>query len=442
MSLLKRQLFRLASAIWCSVLGGFPAVGNSADTLTLSQSLELAEERNAALVAAREQVRAAEAAIAEAEAGRYPHADLSAGTFRWESPPALFLGPLRAQLGREDNRFVNLGATQSLYAGGRISASIVGARHGLRIAEQTAAALHARVVFQVKTLFYRALLAQALVSVREDAVGLAEAQLSDAQQKLRAGTAAEFDVLRAQVQVANLRPLLIAARNELDLANAALKRLIGLPVDAPIAPHGQLTIEPFTIPADPFIEASVCRGELRAAEAELGVASAHEEIARAGKYPTVSLFANYFGTLPEYFLAQDDALRWNWIAGINLSFTLFNGFETGARIAQSRARRGEAQARFEDTRAQVQLEVREAVLRIEEARALVDAVGPSVAQAERALEIARLRYAKGAGIQIEVLDSQLALTQARVNGLTAAYQYQAAAAQLSQAIGCPPRGPP
>lgn len=432
-----RQIFHLAGAMLWAVAGVFPFAGNAAESLTLPESLRLAGERNPGLIAAREQVRAAEAAIAEARASLYPRADLSAGAFRLESPPALALGPLRAELGGEDNRFVDLGARQYLYAGGRIGASILAAQRSLQAAEQNRAALHARVALQVRTSFYRALLAQALVGVREEALALAEAQLRDARQKLRAGTAAEFDVLRAQVQVANARPPLIAARNEIELAHAALKRVIGLPVDAPVAARGELATGLVTVPADPLAEASACRAELRAAEAGIAVAEAREEIAQAGERPTISLFANYFGTAPEYFLAPDDALRWNWVAGITFSFPVFTGFETRSQIAQARARRGEAQAGLEDTRAQVQLEVREAALRIEEAQALVDAVGPSIAQAEQALDIARLRYARGAGIQIEVLDSQVALTQARVNALTAAYQYRAAAAQLAHAIGCP-----
>ncbi|MFY9268924.1 MAG: TolC family protein, partial [Candidatus Manganitrophaceae bacterium] len=192
--------------------------------------------------------------------------------------------------------------------------------------------------------------------------------------------------------------------------------------------------------AETRAKAQECRAEVRAAGRVAQIAAVQEEIARAGNWPTVSLFANYFGTSPEFFLAQERDLRWNWIAGVNLSFTLFSGFETRGRIAKARGERGAARARLQDIEDQVGLEVREALLRLSEADALVRSQRENVRQAERALKIARLRYEQGAATQLEVTDSRVALTQAQVNRLSALYRYEIALAELERHAGCPPSG--
>jgi outer membrane protein TolC len=162
------------------------------------------------------------------------------------------------------------------------------------------------------------------------------------------------------------------------------------------------------------------------------------QIARAGDKPTLSLFANYFGTSPEYFMASSNDLRWNWVAGVNLSLPLFSGFETRGRIAKSQADYAGAKAQLLDVEQQVRLETRQAFLHIKEAEAQVASQVQNVRQAERVLRIARQRYDQGLGTQLEVTDSQVALTQARVNEISALYRHELALAELERAVGCPP----
>src|SRR5205085_10672820 len=79
-----------------------------------------------------------------------------------------------------------------------------------------------------------ALLADRIVSLQETNVTLAAARLTQVQQFQAAGRAAQYDVLRAKVERANLEPTLIQARNDRDLAYLNLKQLLNIPLDRPV----------------------------------------------------------------------------------------------------------------------------------------------------------------------------------------------------------------
>lgn len=426
-----------------------PALGAGGETpsveaLTLEQSLQLAEEHNPQLAAAREKVRAAEGGIVEMRSGLYPHLDASAGAFHLESPPTLTLGPVSTRIGREDMRFINLGATQTLYAGGRIQGGIEAARLTQVDAQERLRALSREVAAQVKSAFYGVLFARELVRVRQDALNLLQEHLATTQAKFRQGTAAEFDTLRAEVEVANARPPLIEAENQVATAEEHFKKALGMDLHSAVSVVGELRQRPVPFAgAEAAAEAAAnaCRAEMAAAKAAVRLADTQTRIARAGDKPTVSLSANYFGTSPEYFMAPSEDLRWNWIAGVNVALPLFSGFETRGRVAKFQAESAGAQARLHDVEQQVRLETRQAFLRIKEAEELVRSQAQNVAQAEKALRIARRRYEQGLGTQLDVTDSQVALTQARVNELSALYRHELAVAELVRAVGCPPATP-
>jgi outer membrane protein TolC len=129
------------------------------------------------------------------------------------------------------------------------------------------------------------------------------------------------------------------------------------------------------------------------------------------------------------------------MAGVRFSLPLFSGFETRARVAKFQAESAGAQAQLHDVEQQVRLETRQAFLRIREAEELVRSQAQNVVQAEKALRIARRRYEQGLGTQLDVTGSQVALTQARVNGLSALYRHELAVAELERAVGCPAAAP-
>lgn len=417
-----------------------PATAEGApEPLDLEQCLEIALVRHPGLDAARSRVAGARAAIAEAEAAGRVHVESTAGYLRMEDPPSLSLPGRALDLGRPDAFFADLGARQVIYAGGAVGAAGDRARAGTAAAEASYRAAREELALAVHRAYYGALLAREMVAVRRASLEQLASHLRVARQRFEQGAATEYEVLRAEVELANQRPLLVAAENRRAEAQDRLARLLGLDSGLSVEVRGDLPEPPPTAgrPAERQREdiAADQRPELAAAQARRAAAEAALRASRAERRPSVSWLAHLFATSPEYLVAEEADLAINALAGIRIRLPLLTGGARPARIARAEAELAAARAATRDLEAEIALQIRLARRRVAEAEAVLVAQGRVIEQAEKTLEIARVRYSHGLGTQLEVTDARLALDDARVLRLRALADRAVAAAELSRALG-------
>lgn len=402
-------------------------------TLDLEESLRIALAGNPGLEAVRHRLAGADADVREADAKGRPHVDTRAGYLRFEDPPTISLLGQSAQLGRPDAFFADLEVRQLIASGGAVRAGGSAARANRAATGATYESARRDLALEVHRVYYRALLARELVEVRRASLDQLASHLEVTRDRFEQGAATEYEVLRAQVELANHRPLLVEAQNRRADAIDSLVRLLGLEPGTEVELQGDL----------PALSAAAVeqapddgqRPELAAARAREEGSEAVLEIARAARRPSVSWFAQVFATSPEYFIAADSDPAINGLAGIVVSLPVLDGGERSARIARADAELSEARARRRDVEAGIALEVSLARRRLHEAEAVLDAQGPVIEQGTRALEIARVRFEHGLGTQLEVTDAQLALTEARLERLRALAERAVAAAELRHATG-------
>jgi outer membrane protein TolC len=165
--------------------------------------------------------------------------------------------------------------------------------------------------------------------------------------------------------------------------------------------------------------------------------------ARAGYKPTVQVFAGY-----NWFNAQftepveldHDIHGWN--AGAQLSWDIFDGMLSHGKVIQARAFYDKAKTDVVDTGRQIELEVRTEYSQFIEAREVLDSQQKVQEEAEEALREASARADAGTGTQLDVLDAQTSLTQARTTEIQALHDYDTARARLERAIGADMMQPP
>lgn len=400
----------------------------------LEEALRLALARNPRIEAARRIERAADAAVREARADRWPVVDAAAGYLRIEDPPRIALGADEAVLGDRDAAYVDVSARQMVWSGGAIGGRIRAARRSRAGEAAGRRAVEETVALEVHRAFYGLLLARATAEVQRAAVRTLEAHAEQTRARYERGDASEYEALRADVELANARPRLVSARHDVKRAGDALARLLGLDPEVPFEVEGELG-DPVPALEGEAGEPLADRPELLAARMRVAAAKATVSVARAARLPSVGAFARLFWTTPEYFVTTDDGGAWNALAGLEVRVPVFTGFAAAARVEAAEARLGAVVARSEDLEAEIGLEVREARRRTIEARETIEAVGRAVEQAERALAIARVRYTSGIGTQLEVTDARLALDEARLVRLGALYEARVAAAELLRATG-------
>ena len=330
---------------------------------------------------------------------------------------------------------------QSIYEGGRITSALRSAKLTKEQALLQYQAVVADTLLAVRISYFDILLAAQQIVVREASVNLLQRELDDQQRRFDAGTVPRFNVLRAEVAVANARPQLIRARNAERIAKNNLVNLLGYDVpraigeDLPLILTDKLNAAPYQIDLSAAIgEALERRPELAALrKAELlrqeGIINA-----QSGYKPSVQIFGGY-GDRSSSFSTDLTTERHGWLAGAQLSWQLFDGFLTQGKISEARAVHQKSQTEVNDTARRIELEVRTAYSDFIEAREVLESQKKVQEQAEEALRLAAARADAGSGTQLDVLDAQTSLTEARTTQSLALRDYAVALAKLERATG-------
>ena len=295
----------------------------------------------------------------------------------------------------------------------------------------------------MRLAYYDVLLAAQQITVHEASVNLLQKELEDQQHRFNAGTVPKFNVLRAEVAVANERPNLIQARNNYRIAKNNLSNLLGYNLprdiweDVPLNLTDTLDAAPYEVNLPDAIQQALGkRTELLALRKTEELQQLNIVNAKSGYKPTVSVFAGY-GWYNAQFTApvtlDHDINGWN--AGAQLQWDIFDGLLTHGKVIQAKALYEKSKNDLADQSRQIELQVRTAYSDFIEAKEVLDSQLKVQEEADEALREAKSRAEAGTGTQLDVLDAETSLTQARTTQIQALHDYDTARAKLQRAIG-------
>jgi outer membrane protein TolC len=277
--------------------------------------------------------------------------------------------------------------------------------------------------------------------VQDASVNLLTRQLEDTRRRFNAGTVPRFDVLRGEVELANAQPRLIRARNAYRIAKNRLADLLGYRVpteiweDIPLQLTGTLDTEPYTINLpDAMRLALERRTELGAARTAVDLRREGVKMAKAGYLPSVQAFAGYTSRNSNF---SDDLTRdvSGWNVGAQMTWDIFDGRLTKGKVDQAEALYQKARFDLDDITRRIELEVRTDYSSFVEAKEVLASQEKVVEEAVEALRLADSRYQAGSGTQLDVLNAQTSLTEARSNKVQSQHDYNVALARLERALG-------
>jgi len=477
----KRLLKGLFSAVLFSGLAlaqSPPGAGGQA--LSLEQALQLAEERAERIEIARAGITRAEADYLRTRSQRLPQLNATAGydrTLRSEfqgvfdqpaGPPCAPLNtnpsaPVEQRLaelerflncggtsagfgdfsdlpfGRENIYRTNLSFSQLLYSGGRTGSQLRLARAARETAEVTLDSARAQVKLETVQAYFEAVLSDQLVAIAETALKQAEDTLQQVRVARSVGAQPEFELLRAQVARDNQRPLVIRRQSDREIAYTRLRRILDLPQGTRLNLVSQLEGESLGLPAEFRAVAEaidvdrVARNRAPIVQAGLAMRmqEANLQVARSQRLPTISLNSFMSPVAYPQTVPTPGDFRMNWTVGVSLQLPILDGGRLHADRLAAQAGVDEARARLHQVRDESELDTRIAVEQLRAARATWEASAGTVEQAERAYQIAEVRYREGISTQLELSDSRLLLEQARVNRAQAARDLQVARVRVA-----------
>lgn len=426
-------------------------------TLSLQESMDTAMAENLSVKIAEEKVEAAKQKVNEARAGFIPVLSASGSYTFFGKLPTIELdlglppeimemfgaggaqdsGPTEIETGSENTYRAGLSLQQPIFTWGQILNNYRQSKLGLEASEQGLEATKQQVILDVTTAFYGIMLTEKLVGVTEMAVVQVEAHLKIAQNLVDAGVATNFDLLRAKVQLANINSQLIRVRNGLKLIKDNLKNTIGMDLDAQINVEGKLTYHPLDLRLGQLIESAMAnRPELKQLQLQEQIGEKFISLAKAGNKPNLALVGNYnYESFAESLSDAFEKDEWNnsWSVTLALQVPIFDGLSTRAKVKQARSGLRQIQIGREQLSDGISLEVRASFFSFQESRELLKEQDETVEQAEESLRIANLRYENGMITNIELMDAELAFTQAQINRFNALHDYAIAIARLEKA---------
>ena len=267
---------------------------------------------------------------------------------------------------------------------------------------------------QVKKGYYGVLLANDSYRVFKESYDNAMENYLDIKHKFEQGTVAEYDLIRANVTVKNSEPNMLQAENALVLAKWQLKALLGMDLDINIECEGQLT----DFEKDLF-------GDFLSTDTTLANNTDLKQMDLQAKQLEKTLTMQKFDYM------------WNpySMVGLSLSIPIFSGGSKFYKIKQTRNSIEQLSLQREDTQRNLQLAIKQYIDNMNTCVKRFDASQKGVEQAERGYMISQKRYDTGAGTLLEMNDSELALTQAKLNFNQAIYDYMVAKADLEKVLG-------
>lgn len=330
---------------------------------------------------------------------------------------------------------------QSLYEGGRMTSALRSARLVKEQAFLEYQSVVADTLLVVRTAYYDALLAEQQILVQDASVKLLELELSNTTKRKEAGAVPQFNVLRAEVKVANALPKLIRAKNRHRIAKNNLATVLGYNIptnvwdDIPLVLTSKLDPEPYDIQLPGALGlAREHRPELGVLRTEVSLQREKVISAKSGYKPSLSVFGGYGAHNSEFTDDIRDDVP-GPMAGVAMSWDFWDGRATEGRVIEAKARESKAFLNLEDKTRRIDQEVRTAYSSFLEARQVLDSQKKVVERAEESIRLADSRYDAGSGTQLDVLDAQTSLTEARTTQIEAARDYLVARAQLERAIG-------
>ncbi len=268
----------------------------------------------------------------------------------------------------------------------------------------------------------------------QESVDRLQAHLDNVIAQYNVGIVARADVLRSEVELANAKQDLISAENGYDVAEATLNNIIGTPLSTTLILKDSLQYVPYDNDmAYCLAYSKEHRPELKQAEYGVDAAEAALVVARSGHMPKISANAsNSWGGDGSNWPGDDDE---NWAVGITASMNIFDSGVTWSKIHAAQENLAKAKETQRQVKDAVELEVRTDYLSMREAEKRISTTQVAVAQAEEDYHIAVVRYQAGVGTNIDVMDAQVALTEAKTNYVKALYDYNTSKAALNTSMG-------
>jgi outer membrane protein len=398
-------------------------------SLSIDQATKIALENNPSIKIARASVEYSDAGLRLSRSGYFPTLSITGSATRTEG--AFVFNPSFPPREQKYNNYTaGFQLQQLIYDFGRTSNKVSSSDDLVNSALYDLQSATQDLLVLVETNCYTYLQAQYLEKVDQEALAQTEEHLKIAEAFYKAGTQAQYDVTKAQVDVANARLNLIRSQNQIKVSKLLLENSMGVKIPNDFIITDSLRYDSLNLSIDSVKSIALNnRNDLKSLKLKLSAQKSLASALWSQHLPSISAFGNY------NWNGFDFPLYSRWTAGINLSIPIFQGFAVNAQVQQAEAQVKNLEASIEQLTLLILSEVQQDYLSVIEAKNMISAADQLVLQAEENYKLANGRYKSGVGSATEITDAQLALSNARYSNIQAHYSYLTSLVRLKRSMG-------
>jgi outer membrane protein len=405
------------------------------DSITIDRAIRVAIENYPSVQQAKQVVAAANAQIEQSRSAYYPEIT-GIGSYNRIGPVPTFTFP---DLGTFDiaphnNYDIHIGLRQSIYDFGKRSSTVELANSGHQIAIENEESIKSALAYRVADVFYAIIYLRQYIIVLDEQVKTMNQHLEITKNRLNAGTATDFDILTTKVRIAGAQTQNIDVMAALQTQEINFRQLMGLEYNTKVLLKGNFSISSININIDSLVTNALDQlPEAKLAKNAETSARIQYKLASLGDRP--SLAGNLLLGLKNGYSPDIDKIKANIVVGLQLDAPLFDGFLTRAKTHQADANLKSSIYHSQELQRRITANVRQAITQVIASQEKIATTEPLVNQSEEALSLAKIRYGAGTATNLDLLDAETALSNARILRLKATYDLKRSQYYLDQAVG-------
>ncbi|ALW84467.1 hypothetical protein AUC43_04840 [Hymenobacter sedentarius] len=411
-----------------------PAADILSDSLTLDGTLRSVLEANPGVTSLTELANAASGRLAQTRTGFLPQITGTATYTRIDPVVKLPFGGETLQLAPNNNYDAHITAQYLLLDFGKSAATVKVAESQVQTAQDNVNVARRDLAFNAAQVYYNILFMRESIKVQDAQIASLQAHRNEMEKRVQGGVSTRFDVTTTDVRITQAQNTKIDLQNQLRNQQVQLARLLHKPTQADIPVKGRLAFQPQSVNVDAELtKAYENRPEIKLARDAENTATLQQRLIERSNMPSLGVGAQVGaknGYLPEL-----NQIKPNTVGVVQLSVPIYDGNKNKNQRVEALANARSAVARTQDTQEQIRADVRQAANNMEFSQARYDNAERQIAQATDALTRARARYRYDVGTNLDVLDAETQLAQARLARAQAIYNYTLGQFQLKRATG-------
>ena len=411
-----------------------PGLDVISDSLTLDGTLRSVLDANPAITTLDELANAANGRLAQTRTGFLPQVTGTATYTRIDPVVKLPFGGETLQLAPNNNYDAHITAQYLLLDFGKSDATVKLAESQVQTAKDNINVTRRDLAFTAAQVYYNILFMRESIKVQDAQIASLQAHRNEMQKRVEGGVSTKFDVTTTDVRITQAQNTKIDLQNQLRNQQVQLARLLHKSSQADVPVKGRLAFQPQPVDVNTEVAKAIeNRPEVKMARDAETTATLQQRLVEHSNMPSLGVGAQVGaknGYLPN--LSQ---IKPNTLGVVQLSVPIYDGNKNKNQRVEALANARAAQSRTLDTQEQIRADVRQAANNMEFSQARYDNAQQQIAQATDALTRAQGRYRYGVGQNLDVLDAETQLAQARLARAQAMYNYTLGQYQLKRATG-------